>query len=531
MASTERAAADAIAAIDIGTNSFHLARRPPDRQQPLRDPRPREGGRASRVGLGRHEANSTPDAIDRGVAALAAVPPHRRRRRRRGPRRRHQRRARGREPRRVPRPGARRRPASTSRSSPASRRPGSSTSACSRRCPSSTSSVLVIDIGGGSTEFVLGLGGEMLDARSLKLGAIRMTERFFAKEPVKRRPSTRPRRTSAASSRRCDADGAPSTAGSRSPSASSGTILNVAEMVQAAAGRRRRCASSVEPQLHRRRARRPRRRSRRPRPTAAERLEVARSRPEAGRHHPRRRPRARAGRSPPSASRRWSVSDYALREGVLLDVLRRRARHRPSGTSATCATRACSTSPSLTPGEKAHSERVAELALQLFEGTRDLHGLDDDVRGAARGGRPPLQRRARHQPRPPPPAQLLRDPQHRPADRLHRPRGRADRPGRPLPPQVDAEGPPPRVRPPRLDDDQQVVRDPGRPPAGRRRPRPHPRRDRPAGAGRSRRSTQVRCESSSRPATCDAELELYSAAARKDLLEDALGREVELVAA
>jgi exopolyphosphatase/guanosine-5'-triphosphate,3'-diphosphate pyrophosphatase len=30
----------------------------------------------------------------------------------------------------------------------------------------------------------------------------------------------------------------------------------------------------------------------------------------------------------------------------------------------------------LTPGEKAHSERVAELAVQLFEGTRELHGLD-----------------------------------------------------------------------------------------------------------------------------------------------------------
>src|SRR4051794_18960605 len=39
--------------------------------------------------------------------------------------------------------------------------------------------LLLVDIGGGSTEFLVGKGGEMLWARSLKLGAIRLTERFF----------------------------------------------------------------------------------------------------------------------------------------------------------------------------------------------------------------------------------------------------------------------------------------------------------------------------------------------------------------
>ncbi len=38
---------------------------------------------------------------------------------------------------------------------------------------------LVIDIGGGSTEFVVGDGAEPLLLRSLKLGAIRLTDRFF----------------------------------------------------------------------------------------------------------------------------------------------------------------------------------------------------------------------------------------------------------------------------------------------------------------------------------------------------------------
>ena len=39
--------------------------------------------------------------------------------------------------------------------------------------------ILMVDIGGGSTEFLIGEGGQPLYANSLKLGAIRMTERFF----------------------------------------------------------------------------------------------------------------------------------------------------------------------------------------------------------------------------------------------------------------------------------------------------------------------------------------------------------------
>jgi len=39
--------------------------------------------------------------------------------------------------------------------------------------------LLVVDIGGGSTELLVGRAGRMLDARSTKLGAIRLTDRFF----------------------------------------------------------------------------------------------------------------------------------------------------------------------------------------------------------------------------------------------------------------------------------------------------------------------------------------------------------------
>src|SRR4051794_39129293 len=39
--------------------------------------------------------------------------------------------------------------------------------------------LLLCDIGGGSTEVLLGHGGETIDARSFKLGAVRLTDRFF----------------------------------------------------------------------------------------------------------------------------------------------------------------------------------------------------------------------------------------------------------------------------------------------------------------------------------------------------------------
>ncbi|MGI9609562.1 MAG: Ppx/GppA phosphatase family protein, partial [Acidimicrobiia bacterium] len=39
--------------------------------------------------------------------------------------------------------------------------------------------IMGFDIGGGSTEIVVGLGSDLLAARSFRLGAIRLTERFF----------------------------------------------------------------------------------------------------------------------------------------------------------------------------------------------------------------------------------------------------------------------------------------------------------------------------------------------------------------
>jgi exopolyphosphatase/guanosine-5'-triphosphate,3'-diphosphate pyrophosphatase len=46
--------------------------------------------------------------------------------------------------------------------------------------------LLVMDIGGGSTELLVGHRGSVLAARSLKLGAIRLTRAFFDDQPVER---------------------------------------------------------------------------------------------------------------------------------------------------------------------------------------------------------------------------------------------------------------------------------------------------------------------------------------------------------
>lgn len=44
--------------------------------------------------------------------------------------------------------------------------------------------LLVLDIGGGSTEFVLGKKGRISDLYSLEIGAVRLTDRFLVSDPV-----------------------------------------------------------------------------------------------------------------------------------------------------------------------------------------------------------------------------------------------------------------------------------------------------------------------------------------------------------
>ena len=90
---------------------------------------------------------------------------------------------------------------------------------------------LFVDIGGGSTELVIGRAGEVVEATSLKLGAIRLTNRFFADDVVTKRSVEDCRRyvasTLSAPARRMRRHGFDVAVGS------SGTIRNLAEVAEA----------------------------------------------------------------------------------------------------------------------------------------------------------------------------------------------------------------------------------------------------------------------------------------------------------
>ncbi len=233
--------------------------------------------------------------------------------------------------------------------------------------------VLVVDIGGGSTEFVVGLGGEVLGARSLKLGAIRLTERFLATEPLKSKALAEARayvRSYLTPVERLVAKAG----GFEVAVGSSGTILNVAEMVRAARGQDPMrtvsnasfTASELAGMIDELATR----------PTVAKRADVPGL-------DPRRADIILGGVVVLEQVFRvlgideMVVSDFALREGVLLDVLRRR-QSSSLGHLRDLRYESVIHLASLTPGddEKEHGAQVAELALQLFEGTRDQHGLD-----------------------------------------------------------------------------------------------------------------------------------------------------------
>lgn len=90
--------------------------------------------------------------------------------------------------------------------------------------------ILLIDIGGGSSEFLIGRSGEIIEANSLKLGAIRMTDRFFAEDPLDAKSVNRCREYVKAyinpMARRVHTHGFEVAVGS------SGTVLSIAQMIQ-----------------------------------------------------------------------------------------------------------------------------------------------------------------------------------------------------------------------------------------------------------------------------------------------------------
>ena len=139
------------------------------------------------------------------------------------------------------------------------------------------------------------------------------------------------------------------------------------------------------------------------------------------------------------------VSGYALREGALLDAFQRThgaALHHLHDLRRRSVVRLAE----MMDEEPAHSAHAARLALMLFDETASLHGLGDDARelleaAALLANVGLFVSHSKHHKH-----TLLRDPELRPPVRLHRPRDRDDRAGRPLPPQERAVGQARRVR-------------------------------------------------------------------------------------
>jgi exopolyphosphatase/guanosine-5'-triphosphate,3'-diphosphate pyrophosphatase len=234
--------------------------------------------------------------------------------------------------------------------------------------------LLLCDIGGGSTELLVGFRGEVLASRSLKLGAIRLTRRFFdgrhthpgAVDACRRhvRSTIAP---FAREVRRLDAEVAVG---------SSGTIATLAEMAALrATGSRPRSVSNLTlttEQLDELVA------ELIDAPTPDARAEL---------------PGVDAGRADiilagalileqvvqELALDELVVSDYALREGVLLDTWRRRhggSLHHLSDLRR----RSVLDLAELMDEDPPHSAQVARLALELFDQSQPRHGLGDDAR-------------------------------------------------------------------------------------------------------------------------------------------------------
>ena len=233
---------------------------------------------------------------------------------------------------------------------------------------------LLVDIGGGSTELLVGEQGEALAARSLKLGAIRMTHRFFDAARLKPGAVDKARRYIRSNlvgfAREVERYGFEIAAGS------SGTIQAVAAMVNARRGdpplQTVNNFSFTSGELD------------------AVVAELAAAETVAER---RRVPGLDASRADiilggalileqvvaAFGISELLVSDYALREGVLLDTLQR-SRGRSLHHLSDLRRRSVEHLATLMDDDPEHSARTAALALTIFDETRDRHGLSEDAR-------------------------------------------------------------------------------------------------------------------------------------------------------
>lgn len=234
--------------------------------------------------------------------------------------------------------------------------------------------LLLCDIGGGSTELLVGRKGDTIAARSLKMGAIRLSQRFFGADKLAPAAVESCRRyvraNLAAFGRDVRALGFDVAVGS------SGTMATLCAMAGA--------------------------RNEMPEPKTWNNFRLTRSDLKAVVKSLVKAPSSEArAKLPGMDPRRADIivggalileqvyeefdiesmvfSDYALREGVLLDAWQRHhggSLHHLSDIRRRSVVHLAE----LMDDDPQHSSHVAQLVLSLFDQTRDLHGLGDDAR-------------------------------------------------------------------------------------------------------------------------------------------------------
>lgn len=240
--------------------------------------------------------------------------------------------------------------------------------------------LVLIDIGGGSTEILVGEQGEVLAAGSLKLGAIRLSRRFFRTDQVHPAAVEACRRhvRSALTPMVREVE----RHGFGVAVASSGTAETVAALVNAARG-------AATPRTFNNFVM-----------DATEIRAAVQTLIDAGTTAGRRE---LAGMDPSRADiilggaivleqavielgiEQVVISDYALREGALLDALSRR-RGATLHHLRNIRRRSVMHLAESMDDDVAHSARAAGFALDLFDGTAELHGLGDDSRELLEAG-------------------------------------------------------------------------------------------------------------------------------------------------
>lgn len=231
--------------------------------------------------------------------------------------------------------------------------------------------VLLIDIGGGSTEFLIGKAGEVIEANSLKLGSIRMTDRFFKEDPLDPKSVNKCREYIKAfiypMARQLRKRGFEMAVGS------SGTVLNIAQMIQIL--RKQEPTRYLSNFVF----------------TRSELAEVVKMLTKADTLKKRQKIE---GLDPKRADiilggaiileqafeemriEEMTVSGFALREGVILDALQK-SRGANLRQLTDIRYKGVLHLAESCHYEKDHADQVTKLALQLFDQLRDKHKLED----------------------------------------------------------------------------------------------------------------------------------------------------------